>query len=179
MSVNDHTERTRHSAALQIDEDPQFQERMWRIERMGWWAIGGILVAAAAGLFGHGLASRATLAITDPARQSSHLTLEYDRFTRAHSESQFIVSRPAGPAEGGAWSLWLSGNYLSGVEVLRITPDPASQEPVSGGVRYLFRIQDEPQTVIFRFKPERGGNLSGSLRVNEGPPTAFRQWIFP
>ena len=72
-----------------------------------------------------------------------------------------------------------SGNYLSGVEVLRITPDPASQEPVSGGVRYLFRIQDEPQTVIFRFKPERGGNLSGSLRVNDGPPTAFRQWLFP
>jgi len=49
----------------------------------------------------------------------------------------------------------------------------------SDGVRYQFRIQDEPQTVIFRFKPERGGSLSGSLRVNDGPPTAFRQWLFP
>ena len=91
MSVSGHTERTRQSAELQLDEDPRFQERMWRIERLGWWAIGGILVAAAAGLFGHGLASRATLAIPDPARPASHLTLEYDRFTRAHSESQFIV----------------------------------------------------------------------------------------
>jgi hypothetical protein len=179
MSVSGHTERTCQTAGLQIDEDPQFQERMWRIERMGWWAIGVILLAATAGLFGHGLASRATVEITDPAREAGSLTLEFERFARAHSESQFIVSRPAGPPEGGTWSLWLSGNYLAGVEVLRITPDPASQEPVSDGVRYQYRIQDEPQTVIFRFKPERGGSLSGSLRVNDGPPTAFRQWLFP
>lgn len=179
MSASGHTGQAPHSAGLHIDEDPQFQERMWRIERMGWWAIGGILVAAAAGLFGHGLASRATLAITDPARPASNLTLEYERFARAHSESQVLVSRAAGPPEGGTWSLWLSGNYLAEVEVLRITPDPASQEPMSDGVRYQFRSQDGPQTVIFRFKPERGGSLSGSLRVNDGPTTAFHQWLFP
>jgi hypothetical protein len=152
---------------------------MWRIERVGWGAIGGIILAAAAGLFGSGLASRATLEIRDPAQPARSLTLEYERFGRAHSQSQFIVSRPAGSTEEGRWSLWLSGDYLAAVEVLTITPDPISQEPVSDGVRYQFRIWNGPQTVIFRFKPEQGGRLSGSLRVNDGPPRAFRQWLFP
>jgi hypothetical protein len=141
--------------------------------------IAGILVAAAAGLFGHGLGSRTTLQITDPAQPARSLTLQYERFGRAHGESQFVVSRPPGRPEGGTWTLWLSGDYLAGVALLGITPEPTSQEPVSDGVRYRFRIEDGPQRVIFRFKPDEGGLLSGSWRVNDGPPTAFRQWLFP
>jgi hypothetical protein len=152
---------------------------MWRVERIGWWAIAGILVAAGGGLFGHGLASRATIHINDPTRPAAGLTLEYERFGRAHRESDFIVVRPAGGPAGGAWSLWISGDYLAGVAVSGITPAPTAQESVSDGVRYKFRIDEGLQKVIFRIKPDQAGTLSGSLRVDDGPPTTFWQWLFP
>jgi hypothetical protein len=152
---------------------------MWRIERLAWWAIAGILFAAAAGLFGHGLASRGALQISDPAQPDGSLTLDFDRFGRAHAESQFVLSRRPGGPEGGTWFLWLSGEFLAGVAILEITPEPTSQHPVADGVCYGFRIENGPQRVIFRFKPDGGGPLLGSLRVNDGPPAAFRQWLFP
>jgi hypothetical protein len=179
MAASGHTERSHPSRGLQLDEDPQFQARMWRIERLGWWAIVGIILAAAAGLFGHGLASRATMEITDPAQRGRTVTLDYERFGRAHSESHFIVSRQAGSLDGGTWSLWLSGDYLAGVEGPHITPGAVSEEPVSDGVRYRFPVREGPQTVLFRFRPQQPGSLSGSFRVNDGPPATFHQWLFP
>jgi hypothetical protein len=179
MPTTGRTERNRHSAALEIDEDRAFQNRMWRIERIGWWSIAGILLAAAAGLFGHGPLSRTTLELTDYRQPAQVMVLDFDRFGRAHSESQFIFSRPAGPRQAPTFTLWLSGDYLTDVEILRITPDPVSQEPVLSGVRYRFHLEEGAQTVIFRFKAERGGRLSGAFRLNDGPPAAFRQWLFP
>ena len=152
---------------------------MWRIERLGWWAIVGIILTAAAGLFGHGFASRTTIEMTDPAQPGRTLTLDYERFGRAHSESQFIVSRPAGMLDGGTWSLWLSGDYLAKVEGPHIPPAAVSEEPVSDGVRYRFPVREGPQTVLLRFRPQQPGSLSGSFRVNDGPPATFHQWLFP
>jgi hypothetical protein len=179
MAASGHTERSHPSGRLQLDEDPQFQARMWRIERLGWWAIVGIILAAAAGLFGHGLASRATIEITDPAQPDRTVMLDYERFGRAHSESQFIVSRQAGPLDSGTWSLWLSGDYLAEVEGPHITPGAVSEEPVSDGVRYRFPVREGPQTVLLRFRPQQPGSLSGSFRVNDGPAARFHQWLFP
>ena len=178
MPARSHTGRTR-SNGLQIDEDLRFQARMWRIERIGWWGMAAILAAAIAGLFGHGPISRATLHVPDPAHPSDGLLLDYERFGRAHSESQFVLSGPARAPTGGSFSLWISGEYLADAEVLRITPVPATQDLVSNGVRYHFRLEDGPRTVIFRFEPQRPGRLSGAFRLNDGPPTSFHQWLFP
>ena len=107
--------------------------------------------------------------------------LEYERFGRAHGESQFRFSGRPPTVEQGTFSLWLSADYMADAELLRITPDPASQEVASDGVRYRFRRRDgtSPQIIIFRFKPERPGSLSGSFRLNDGPPSSFRQWLAP
>ena len=179
MSIIGHTERSRHSTGLQIDEEPAFQQRMWRLERIGWWGIAVILLGAAAGLFGHGPVSRATLELTDRTTPAHPMTLDYERFGRAHSESQFSFSRPAAPPQAETLSLWLSDDYLTDVEVLRITPDPVFQELESNGVRYNFRFEKGPQHIVFRFKATRGGGLSGAFRLNGGPPATFRQWLSP
>jgi hypothetical protein len=174
-----HSERSRRPSGLDIDEDLEFQHRMWRFERVGWFGIAAVLLAAVVGLFGHGPLSRATVDVPDPAGPDRGFMLHYDRFGRAHSESHFVFSRTAGAPGSVTFSLWLSGDYLNHVEVLRITPDPVSQELVSDGVRYHFRSHDGPQRLIFRFKPERGGLLSGAFRLNDGQPAHFRQWLAP
>lgn len=45
--------------SLQIREDPAFQHRQWRVQRVGWLTIGLLLVLALAGVFGKGPASHA------------------------------------------------------------------------------------------------------------------------
>jgi hypothetical protein len=179
MPARSTTERKRVSSGIEIDENLRFQRRMWRIERIGWWGIAAILVSAVVGLFGHGPASRATLEVTDPIEPAGRMLLDYERFGRAFSESRFVFTRPAGLTDGKSFTLWLSGDYLNHVEVLRITPDPAGQELVSNGVRYHFPVHDGPQHVTFRFKAQRPGALTGTFRLNDGPPATFRQWLFP
>jgi hypothetical protein len=178
MPAAGHTKRTRSSSGIQINEEPHFQERMWRIERLGWLAMAAILIAAAIGLFGHGVLSRAKIEVTDPAQSAGGMSVEYERFGRANSESHFFLSGPAG-TPNKSFSLWLSNDYFQDAELVRMTPEPATQELVSNGVRYHFPVQDGPQRVILRFKPERSGRLSGSIRLNDGPPAVFDQWIFP
>ena len=140
--------------------------------------MAAILLAAALGLFGRGLLSQATLEVGDPGQAAGSVTLEYERFGRAHSESQFVFSSPARTSHE-TFSLWLSGDYLKDAELIRMTPEPISQELTSSGVRYHFRVQDGPQTVIVRLKPGRAGHLRGTIRFNDGPPTIFDQWFFP
>ncbi|HET8720461.1 MAG TPA: hypothetical protein VFM24_00430, partial [Nitrospira sp.] len=51
------------SPGIQFDQDLRFQERIWRIERVGWLAMAAILFAAVLGLFGRGLLSQASVEV--------------------------------------------------------------------------------------------------------------------
>jgi hypothetical protein len=167
-----------HRSGLDLEEDLLFQMKMWRIERTSWALMAAILLAAVAGLFGHGPTSQVKLALHDPLHPGHAPTLQYERFGRAHSESWFIISNPR-PLETPSVTVWLSGNYLSQVDVGHITPQPLSEELASGGVRYHFRLQDGPQAITFRFRSERAGSLTGSFRLNDGPPISFHQLLYP
>ena len=173
-----HPPRTRTNG-IQIDEDLRFQAWMWRIERIGWWGMTAILAAAIAGLFGHGPISRTAVPLGDPAHPGDDMLLDYERFGRAHSDSQFVLSGPARSPAGEEFSLWISEEYLTDAELIRITPEPSTQNLVSNGVRYYFRVEEGPRTVIFHFQPQRSGRLSGAFRLNDGPPNSFHQWLFP
>ena len=178
MPAASHPPRTRTNG-IQIDEDPRFQAWMWRIERIGWWGMTAILAAAIAGLFGHGPISRTAVPLGDPAHPGNDMLLDYERFGRAHSDSQFVLSGPARSPASEEFSLWISEEYLTDAELIRITPEPSTQNLVSNGVRYYFRVEEGPRTVIFHFQPQRSGRLSGAFRLNDGPPNSFHQWLFP
>jgi hypothetical protein len=168
-------------ARLEVDEDLPFQRTMWRIERVGWGLFAVIVLGAVAGLFGEGPMSQATLQTSDPAKPGHTVRLEYERFLRSHSDSRLDLSLPSPPdaRDAALLSVWFSGEYLSAVDMGRISPGPVYEELDAGGVRYYFRLHDGPQQLIFRFRPQRAGSLSGSLRVNDGPATDFHQTIYP
>lgn len=107
----------RHSSGIQLDEDHCFQHRMWRIERIGWWGIVAVVLAAAAGLFGHGPLRQATLHVADSITPSPGMCLDYERFGRAHGESQMRLTGPPDRIDDGTFSVWFSREYLGEVEV--------------------------------------------------------------
>ncbi|HEU4345558.1 MAG TPA: hypothetical protein VFU31_28750, partial [Candidatus Binatia bacterium] len=47
--------------SLEIEEDLRFQERAWVVQRVGWGVMLLVIVATAAGMFGEGALSSATV----------------------------------------------------------------------------------------------------------------------
>src|SRR5919106_6001727 len=60
--------------SLQIDQDLAYQQREWLVERVGWIVMLLLIVAAAAGIFGNGVLSRASVS------DGKQLRIEYERF---------------------------------------------------------------------------------------------------
>ena len=72
---------------LALDQDLDFQRRSWRLQRLGWSAMGVTVLAALLGLFGTGPLSSATVSSQDEA-----LTLQYNRFWRVQSPMTLRLS---------------------------------------------------------------------------------------
>ena len=73
---------------LQVGEDLAFQERQWKVERIGWALMALIALAGLAGLFGGGPLSAATVG-------GDNLPLEvmYGRFVRHRTPTELTLPR--------------------------------------------------------------------------------------
>jgi len=160
---------------LQIDQDVEFQLREWRMERMGWVALAGFVVAAAVGVFGDGPLSRASA-----SDDSGQLVIRYERFVRASASSELHLQVVASAANSGEITIWADPAYLGDVEVSSIVPEPKRVEQHGRHIVYVFAVAAtaEPSEIAFRYKPARAGRLYGSFGVSEGAPVALRQFAF-
>lgn len=178
----------RRDPELDLEENPPYQERMWKIERVGWALMAAVLLAAAGGLFGHGPLSERMIVATAPHDRSQAAAplvarITFDRYIRLHSPSAIRISEVSPPDGGGdaerTFSLWLSFDYLGAVELEPMTPRPDTQRIGSEGVSYDFRVRDGRATVVVPFKALKIGRVSGSVRVNNGPPMALGHFVYP
>ncbi len=120
-------------------------------------SYGPILLAALAGLFGHGPTSEIELALDDPP--DSHTVTDEFSSGRAleRMNRDSLCARPNHSyCRVSAWPGW--GDSLSQVDIGRITPQPVYEELAAGGVRYHFRLQDGSQTIIFSTQSAMIGN---------------------
>lgn len=120
----------------QIAEDPEFQRRTWRFERIGWAFLALAVLATALGLFGEGPFSRAVETSAD-----GRLSVDYPRFLRRQSPESLRI-RFTADAGGGSTSLWIDRRWLDEVTVDSVTPEPE-------------RIELWPDRLVYRFA--RGG----------------------
>ena len=77
---------------LQIDDDPEYQRRVWRWQRRAWGGIAAVIAFAAVGGFGDGPLSSAEAG--DAARG---LVVTYERFGRAEAPSEVEIAARPGP----------------------------------------------------------------------------------
>jgi hypothetical protein len=160
---------------LQIDQDVEFQRREWRMERMGWVALAGFVIAAAAGVFGDGPLSRASA-----SDDSGQLVIRYERFLRASASSELHLQVVASTANNGELTIWADPSYLRHIEVLSVVPEPKRVEQLGPHIAYVFAITAaaESAEIAFRYKPTRAGRLHGSFGVSKEAPVALRQFAF-
>ena len=159
---------------LDINQDFQFQRRMWKAERIGWSAMAMLLAGSLLGLFGNGPVSETTLS-------GESVLVEYQRFGRYEAPQQLRVHLQAGFSEGQRVSLQLNSAFVADVQITRITPKPDAEQPLSDGIRFLWssNVKDGSMLVTVSYQPEHIGWLTPKVSVGNAAPLSIRQFIYP
>src|SRR5690606_7618716 len=117
---------------LQIVEDVTFQQRMWKVEHVGWCVIAAVVVAALCGAFGGSWLGRTTVSGSD-----GRLALEYDRLWRVRSPTSLKVDVRS-PSGGERARIWIARDYIGSMSITEITPQPV-------------RVEGDAERVVFEF----------------------------
>jgi hypothetical protein len=162
--------------SLQIDEDLTFQRHQRRFERLGWLAMGLLLLAALLGLLGDGWLSSATAGgANDPIR------VRFERLDRASKPTLLSIMLAPEAAASGDVAIWVSRDWVEGVTIDRIDPEPASVAAAPDRLVYAFAVQAGagPIEITLRFTHEGWGRVEGEVGLVGGPSQTFRQFVLP
>jgi hypothetical protein len=158
---------------LQLDDDPDFQRREWRVQHVGWWCLGAFVLAALLGVFGSGPLSHA-------AAEASGLTVEYERFVRSSAESRLTIDVP--PSQTGEPAqLSISREYLDALDIVHMLPSPSASELRDAEALFWFERREAattPFTVELRFAPRRIGRRTATVRSGTAA-VSFSQLTYP
>lgn len=160
--------------SLQLAEDAAFQRKDWAAERVSWALIALVVLAAVIGLLGGGgPAASATL-----ADDASGVTLEYDRFTRIQRPTSLTLHARARPGESGV-PLFISNDYLRGVAVSGVTPEPEQVRAVENGLEFVFNAEPGARIAVrFELEAHRPGMHRGRAGRADRP-LSFTQFSYP
>ena len=166
----------RRGDGLPIEDDPAHHRRVWAFERIGWALMAVVVVAALLGVFGNGPLTRTTASAPDES-----LRVEYARVVRHGGETALTLHLPGQQTAGEEVRIWLSGEYLDGVHVLAVTPEPVRFELASDGQVWVFRVAERgaPAAVVIRIDPDGYGSLAGAAAIAGRPAAAFGQFVMP
>ena len=164
---------------LEIEADRAFQERWWRVERVGWVLMALLVVVAAIGLTGGGGSlSRAQL-------DASGATIDYPRIGRWQSPEVVTISIPS--AAPGLVDVLLPGNFLEVYTVESVSPQPYSVMSTPDGQVFTFElggstreIEGGTNTVLFALRAARPSlPASGRVRVGTARPVELDFVVLP
>jgi hypothetical protein len=153
-----------------------WQRRTWAIQRLGWLAMGGLVLTALTGVFGYGPVSWQQA--SDPA---GLLRVEYERFQRQGSEFTLRVDvAPEATAENSI-PLRVSGTFLDAVEVNGIVPEPREARSLGGDVEYVFPMAQPSRAATIRLalKLREVGSHSAEIGLGGREPARFTQFVYP
>jgi hypothetical protein len=158
-----------------LHKNLQFHRHEWLVQRMGWVLLAGVIVAALLGAFGDGPLAHASL--TGPTA-----TFEYDRLARRESSTRWIVTPTARPgsAGGATLSIAFDAQLLAKYRVTDINPEPERTRLAGNQVVHEFAAaQAAAQPIVFYVETRDIGMQHGTIRVANGAPMAFEQFIYP
>ena len=166
--------RQQHPAP-EFNQDLSFQQRSWRVQRIGWVLIGIIILLALLGLFGHGLWSQTTA--RDP---SLPISLTYPRFERYQSSSTLRV-RIDKRLMTQTIAIWFSKDYVSRIEIQEIVPKPEQAETSSTGMIYTFRTAapENGAEILVHLQMQAIGLVAGRIGLDDSHALSFWQWVYP
>lgn len=161
---------------LELDQNPEFERRTWAVERLAWVVMAMIGLAALLGLLGPGPLSK-----TIAGEESGPLWLEYSRFGRFKAPLMLRIHLGPKAGQHGPVRLWLSREYMEGVQVESVTPPPVHVEAGPEQLTYVFAVGEltHSTAVSLSLKAEQIGRRQGCVGLMNGPTLCFHQFIYP
>lgn len=161
---------------LQVPEDLDFEQRSWRVERVGWVILSLIMTAAFVGLLGDGPISAATA-----GAEGTPLQVQYGRFARHRAPVQMAIKLQPGAVPGDEARVWVDQQYLDGVELQNAMPEPESVEVGPDRYVYVFKLSEPGAGAEFSFDliPVRIGIRQVRVGIDGGPELRFTQIVWP
>ena len=161
---------------LEINQDLDVQRTTWTVQRIGWSVMTLIVLAALSGVFGSG-----PLARTEVIDDQQTFRLLYDRFGRYEGELVLQLELTPEATTTNRVTVEIDRTYWISHAVEHITPAPLLASIGIDGFRYTFEINapSMPAVIAFRLRPKYLGALDGRIRVNDGAPLQFNQFMFP
>ncbi len=176
VPTKDVTMSTQTTRRIEIEEDPVFEARSWRFQRIGWAFLALILIISILGLTGSGPLNGASTQTTDAG-----LVIRYERFERALSPGVIFVSFAPEMVRDGEVRIWILSSYLENVQLEQVLPQPARVEV--GEQRYVFTFgvssTTNPTEVSFHIKPDLPGMQTAEIGIVDGPSRTLRQLVYP
>ena len=155
---------------LQIDQALNFQRRFERVQRVAWWLLAAVPVAAVAGLFGGGLFSEVTA-----GSERAGLTLAYERFGRLTADTELEVEfkRPARTTD-----VAISRAFFDRYDTSEVRPEPLRVRTLRDAVVFTFAAAPAGRAT-FSLQPNAVGSSSGTVTVSGGVPVKIKQLVYP
>ena len=158
---------------IEIEQDLGFQRREWVFQRLGAWAIGAFVIAAALGVFGAG----GTFSRARARAPHGGYWIEYDRFARVGAPARLLVHWPQALAEAPERILTINRDYFDNIRVEQIIPEPAEIFPAFEVVSLRFPAESigPGGTVTLDYQPDDVGRQRIQIQVDQAAPIPFTQ----
>ncbi|HSF30655.1 MAG TPA: hypothetical protein VLK82_09330 [Candidatus Tectomicrobia bacterium] len=165
-----------HSSDLELNQDLDFERRSWIIERIGWVIMAVAGVAALAGLLGTG-----PISDTTAGELGGPLWLEYSRFGRFRAPLTLRIHLGPNANQHGTVRVWLSRDYLEGVQIEQVSPQPDRVEAGPERLTYVFPVSElsRATALTFSLKTAKIGRQRGCVGLATAVPVCFSQLIYP
>lgn len=157
---------------IDLDEDPSFQEKDWRFQRIAWFIMMLIVIAALVGIFGDGPFSLGNIAADDGT------SVVYERITRIHKQTSTAILIPlptsalsiSNPKEAESYfDVAMSADFVHRMGLTSIVPTPRRMIQTDSMV--VFRFGAFPETrglqITFNWQPSDPGRHTATIIMGD------------
>lgn len=160
------------SRTYPIQEDMPFQRRSWIAERIGWVAIGLLLLGALSGVFALGPLAYATASSRDGS-----VVIEYARFVHKTARTWFTI-RVA--RSGQDVLVRLSPQFSTSLDMETLDPHPLRSSAGEQGSELVFPPAKTGDLVVhIGARPKAFGFTKISVEVEGRGKVEIEQFIYP
>ena len=160
---------------LEIGIDQKFQQREWRMERIGWVIM---LLIIAAGLLG--LLGGPGLLSSTSAVSGDSLEVNYERYL--HLLEATSLELRVVPEQGqDTIRVWLSQSYLEDMLIEAIMPEPENVQTGADRTIFSFALAEPVQEmrINFQVSADRPGSKAGAAGIEGGQSIELSQVVYP